>query len=107
MLNLLGIQFIGSSNVTVGDIVNISCISDLMVQRVEWVYNNGVVTSSSSMIAMLSFNPVQEYLNNREYICRAVTLYGTLERSITISVYSKFTKHNSYSSLHLASCMKY
>ena len=83
--------FDGNTNVTVGDNTTISCFSDLIVQRLEWfdVYNDDVVTSSSGQRADLSFSPVQEYLHKREYICRAVTEYGTLERSITISVHSR------------------
>ena len=74
---------------TVGENVTISCLSDLTVQNVEWVFNGGVVESSNSPQADLRFSPVQEFLHNRVYTCRAVTLYGTLERRITISVYSK------------------
>ena len=84
-----GVWFVGDTNITVGDNTSISCLSDLTVQRVEWVFSGAVVSSSLSQRVDLSFSPVQEYLHNREYTCRAVTQYGTLERSVRISVYSK------------------
>lgn len=84
--------FEGRTNVTVGENASISCFTDLIVQRVEWVFNDDVVMSSSGQQADLTFSPVQEYLHNREYTCRAVTQYGTLERQIIISVHSKFPK---------------
>ncbi len=84
-----GIWFVGDTNVSVGENATISCFSDLNVQRVEWLLNGDVIIRSSSLQADLTFSPVQEYLHNREYTCRAITAYGTLERSITIVVQSK------------------
>ncbi len=74
---------------TVGENSTISCISDLSVQRVEWVFSGGVIVTSSGQQADLTFLPVQEFLHNREYTCRAVTAYGTQERRITITVQGK------------------
>ena len=85
---------IGGINITIGENVTISCFSDLNVQRLEWVFGNVVVTNSSSKQVDLTFNPVLEYLHNREYICRGVTSYGTLERRITVTVHSEFNKAN-------------
>ena len=83
--------FVGSTNITVGENATISCFSDFNVQRIEWMYSNRVILSSNRSQADLTFNPVQEFLQNREYICRAITSFGTLERSITISVHSKYS----------------
>ena len=80
----------GDTNLTVGENATILCYSDLTVERVEWIFDGDVVvTSNNSQRADLVFSSVQEFLHNREYVCRAVTSYGTLERRITISVYSK------------------
>ena len=92
MIVCAGITFIGNASVTVGENATISCFSDLTVQRVEWVFNSDVIAISNSQQADLIFNPVQEYLHNREYTCRAFTLYGMLEKSIRISVDSKFLR---------------
>ena len=73
---------------TVGENASLSCFSDLVVERVEWVLNGDIITNSTRQ-ADLVFSPVQEYLHNREYLCRAVTAYGTLQRRITITVHSK------------------
>ena len=81
--------FVGDANVSVGENATISCFSDLNIQRVEWLLNSDMIISSNSLQADLTFSPVQEYLHNREYTCRAVTAYGTLARSITIVVQSK------------------
>lgn len=87
--------FTGSPNITVGENTTISCLSDLAVLRVEWTLNADVITSSNGQQADLSFSPVQEYLHNREYSCRAVASYGILERRITISVHSKRSRSTS------------
>lgn len=80
--------FEGDTNVTVGDSTNISCFSDFDIQRLEWIYNDEVVASSGSQQVDLVFNPVQEYFHNREYACKAVTVYGVMEQKITINVHS-------------------
>lgn len=80
---------IGDTNVTVGENATVSCFNDFMVQRLEWIYNDEVILSSNSQQTDLSFHPVQEYFHNREYTCRAVTSYGTMEQTITVTVHSK------------------
>ena len=90
MFGNAGIVFVGDTNVTVGENATISCHSDLTVERVEWIFGGDVImTSNDSQRVDLVFRPVQEFLHNREYTCRAVTAYGILERTITITVYSK------------------
>lgn len=90
MFQNTGIWFVGDSNVTVGENSTISCYSDLTVERVEWIFDGDViVTSNNSQRVDLVFSPVQEFLHNREYVCKAVTSYGILERRITVSVNSK------------------
>ena len=56
----------------------------------EWMFNDDVVATSSSQQVDLTFSPVLDYFHNREYICRAVTSYGIMERRITITVESRF-----------------
>ena len=84
-----GMWLKGDTNVTVGESANISCFSDFDVQRLEWIYRDEVVASSGSQQVHLVFDLVQEYFHNREYTCKAVTTYGTMEQKITIHVHSK------------------
>ena len=85
-----GLIFAGNTNVRVGQNATISCISDLSVQSIQWVFNDDVVVTSNSQQVDLTFSPVFDYLHNREYSCRAITAYGTLERRIIITVESKY-----------------
>ena len=87
-----GLTFIGSTNVRVGQNATISCTSDLHVQSVSWMLNNNVVETSNSQQVDLIFGPVVDYLHNREYTCRAITSYGVLERTVTLTVESKFNQ---------------
>ena len=65
------------------------------VQRLEWVFANTVVASSSiSQQLELVFSPVDEFLHGREYVCRAITASGTLENTISLSVESKYMNTN-------------
>lgn len=89
-------MFTGDTNVRVGQNATISCISDLSIQSVEWIFNDDVVASSRSLQVDLTFSPVLDYLHNREYVCRAITSYGMLERRITITVECKFIKYPIY-----------
>ena len=82
------IMIIGNTNITVGERANFSCISDLNVQRIEWTFNGALVARSNSHQVNLTFAQVADHLHNREYVCMAVTSYGTIERTITISVHS-------------------
>jgi len=96
MTHFLGVTFSGNNNLTVGENSTILCNSDVVVQRLEWVFANTVVASSSSSQQLeLVFRPVEEFLHNREYVCRAVTASGTLENTITLTVESKFMYINS------------
>lgn len=89
-LSYLGLTFAGNTNVRVGQNATISCISDLSIQSIQWVFNGDVVETSNSQRVDLTFNPVFDYLHNREYSCRAITAYGMLERRTTITVESKY-----------------
>ena len=79
-----------TNNITVGERATFSCLTDLNVQRIEWTFNDAVVASSTSHQINLTFTQVADHLHNREYICRATTSYGTIERTITITVHSMF-----------------
>ena len=89
-LDYSGLTFTGNTNVRVGQNATISCISDLSIQSIQWVFNDDVVVTSNSQQVDLTFSPVFDYLHNREYSCRAVTAYGMLERRIIITVESKY-----------------
>lgn len=74
----------------VGQNATVSCLSDLNVERLEWLFGGDVVASSPSQQVDLNFSPVLDYYHNREYVCKAMTAYGVLERRITITVESMF-----------------
>ena len=81
---------IGDTNITVGERAIFSCLTNLNVQRMEWTFNGALVANSNSHQVNLTFTQVVDHLHNREYVCRAITSYGTIERTIIISVHSKF-----------------
>ena len=90
------IMITGDTTVTVGERASFSCLTDLNVQKIEWTFNGAVVASSTSHQVNLTFTRVLDHLHNREYVCRATTSYGTIERMITITVHSKYdwNKHS-------------
>ena len=75
-----------NQQINVGDSVTITCSFDLNLTSIEWLYNNTVIMSTLTPQLNLTFNPVNESINNRQYTCRAVTLYGTQDKTITIQV---------------------
>ena len=84
-----GLVIAGSSAVTVGQNATISCSTNMNVEKVEWLYAGSVIAFSNITQVDLSLSPVFDYFHNREYICRATTSYGMLEKSIILSVQSK------------------
>ena len=59
----------------------------------EWIFDGSIIAETTKNQSInLMFTPVEEFLHNRQYTCRAVTSYGTLEKSVTISVLSEFVK---------------
>ena len=69
-----------------GESVTVTCSFDLSLTSLEWVYNDGVVVRSTAQQINLTFSPVNDTINNRVYICRAVTSYGVQAENITILV---------------------
>ena len=82
-------KIIGNTNITVGEPANLSCLTDLRVQRLEWTLNDAVVARSNGQQVNLMFTQVVDHLHNRVYVCRATTPYGTFEKAIMISVHSR------------------
>ncbi len=74
-----------------GENSTIICNADITVQSIQWLFGSSVVASSSGSQSLeLTFSPVEEFLHNREYVCRAVTAYGAIENRITFSVTSEY-----------------
>lgn len=69
-----------------GEFVTITCTFDMPLTSLEWLYNDKVVSSTVAPQLNLTFSPVNDTINNRQYICRAVTSYGVQEEDIIIEV---------------------
>ncbi len=82
-----GLQISGHTNqINVGDSVTITCSFDLKLTSIEWHYNNEIIMRTSASQLNLTFSPVNDTINNRQYTCRVVTSYGVQEENITIQV---------------------
>lgn len=84
-----GVQIAGSPTLTVGDTVMLTCTTDLPVTRLEWIFSFGTVVETTEQTLDLIFDPVNDYLDGREYICRATSANGIQEVSITLDVTSE------------------
>lgn len=73
----------------VGESASLTCSSDLPVTLTQWLYNFKVVSSSASKELQLTFNPVNDTIHGREYICRTTTPYGIQEESVRVVSQSK------------------
>ena len=69
----------------VGRAARLTCSSDLDVTMAEWLYNGGVVQSSTGPQAQLLFNPVRDIIHNRQYTCRVTSPYGTQQQTVIIT----------------------
>ena len=69
-----------------GQTANISCFGDILVDKIEWVYNGEVKASSNGQHVTLVFNVIEDFLHKRKYNCRAITPYGYLNRDVKIFV---------------------
>ena len=94
---LLGLQVTMPDVVIVGTVATLTCSSDLDVTMTEWLYNGGVVQSSTSSQAQLLFNPVNDTIHNRQYTCRVTSPYGAQQQTITVTAEGRF----------IGSCMNY
>ena len=84
-----GLQIVGNPALTVGDTATFTCTTDLPVTRLEWIFSFGTVVETTEQALDLIFNPVNDYLHEREYICRATSANGIQEVSITLDVTSE------------------
>ena len=87
---LLGLQVTMPNVLIVGTVATLNCSSDLDVTMTEWLYNEGVVQSSTSSQAQLVFNPVNDTIHNRQYTCRVTSPYGVQQQTITVTVEGRF-----------------
>ena len=69
----------------VGRASTLTCSSDLDVTMTEWLYNGGVVQSSTGPHAQLLFNPVNDTIHNRQYTCRITSPYGVQQQTVIIT----------------------
>ena len=87
---LLGLQVSMPDVVIVGTVATLTCSSDLDVTMAEWLYNEGVVQSSTAPQAQLLFNPVNDIIHNRQYTCRVTSPYGVQQQTITVTAEGRF-----------------
>ena len=74
----------------VGQMASITCTSDLDVTSIEWLYDGGVVLSSTGQQELeLTFNPVNDSLYGEQYTCRITSPYGIQETTVPIIAESK------------------
>ena len=69
----------------VGRTSTLTCSSDLDVTMTEWLYNVGVVQSSTGPQTQLLFNPVNDTIHNRLYTCQVTSPYGVQQQTIIIT----------------------
>ena len=69
----------------VGRASTLTCSSDLDVTMTEWLYNGGVVQSSTAPQTQLLFNPVNDTIHNRQYTCRVTSPYGVQQQTVIIT----------------------
>ena len=87
---LLGLQVSMPDVLIVGTVATLTCSSDLDVTTTEWLYNEGVVQSSTGPQAQLLFNPVNDTIHNRQYTCRVTSSYGAQQQTITVTAEGRF-----------------
>lgn len=76
----------GSSQLNVGETVTFTCSFDLNLSSIEWYYDNMVIMRTAAAQLNLTFSPVNDSINNRQYTCRVVTSFGVQEENISIRV---------------------
>ena len=83
----VGLKISGySGQLVVGEHATISCTFDLEFSSLQWIHNNKVLVSSSSSQIGLSFNPVNDSVQGKQYTCRVRTRYGVQDKNVTIFV---------------------
>ena len=93
-----GLQVSGHRNqFAVGDVATITCSFDLDLTSIEWLYSGAIVARTTAPQLSLTFNPVNDTINNRQYTCRVATSYGTQEETIAIGVQGSMTEVNGHS----------
>ena len=68
-----------------------TCASHLNVTRIEWEYNGvSVAVNVTGVTVELTFDPVNDSIHDRLYICRVITTAGrVLSDSVTVTVSGK------------------
>ena len=85
--HLVGLQISNHSNhVNVGDFITVTCSFDLSLTSMEWLCNNEVVMRTTAPQLTLTFSPVNDTINGKQYTCRVITSYGVQEENITLRV---------------------
>ena len=86
----LGLEISGfPSLVTIGENITPTCSYDLDLTSIEWLYNGMDISRTTDSQLNLTFSPVNDTVNNRQYTCRIYTAYGVQEENITVRVQGK------------------
>jgi hypothetical protein len=79
----------GNSTLIIGESAVVNCTSTIVVEELLWLLDERVlVNASNASAATLMFNPVNDSIHNKTFICRAIQM-GTAEKHITINVSGK------------------
>lgn len=66
----------------VGGSASLTCFSDLDVISAKWLHNHLVVGYSSKSELQLVFDPVNDSIHNKEFVCQNTSPYGVQEQSV-------------------------
>ena len=69
--------------------MTLTCATDLPVTRLEWIFSFGTVLETTNQRLDLVFDPIEDFIDGREYTCRATSINGVQERTITFDAISK------------------
>ena len=77
---------------TVGQSATISCMTNVPVSSIEWIYQSSTVLASTTDQTVLNYNitPVSDSLQGRQWTCRAVAGNTTYNETVEIQVTGRF-----------------
>ena len=90
-LHITGLEIsTDNSPLIVGEPAVVTCTSAIVVEELLWLEDQVPVNVSSDTSVTLMFNPVNDSIHNKTFICRAIQM-GTVEKHTTINVSGKIS----------------
>ena len=89
--NVVGLEISNDSTFIIGESAVINCTSEIVVEKLLWLdqKENILANSSSSTMATLEFNPVNDSIHGKTFTCRATQNMGMVEKYIKVNVSGK------------------